>query len=157
MGEKNKQEENKTKDPEQAAAGAPAPSNTTTTPAVASTKAKPAAKRKRYEVARTLNLGKKDVREPGSELTEGEVSAEALASLLERGFIRDADAPIPPSQAEQTAAFDRLARVAQKIGALQREGAEYRLGERTFTGLTEFRSQVSLDELEAAIVAEVNG
>ncbi len=115
---------------------------------------KPTAKKvKRYEVARTINLGKGDIREPGAELAEGEVSAEQLRQFIETGFVRDADAPLPPSQAEQTAAFDRLARVAQKVGALAREGAEYRLGERTFTGLAAFRASVTADELEAAIVA----
>jgi hypothetical protein len=108
---------------------------------------------KKFEVVRTVNIGGKNgVREVGGEVSSKEVKPEDLKLLIESGYIRDADAPIPPSQAEGIAAFDRLLNVAVKIGAAKRDGSTYKLGDKTAKGLTEFRATVTLDELEAAIV-----
>ena len=122
---------------------------------------------RKYEVLRKVNLGKGDVREPGSEISRKEMLAVDKAAKLEAGtteqellaggHILDADAPIPPSRAEGQVAYDRLVSIAQKVGVLKRSGSEYRLGTKTANGLTAFRQAVSIDELEAAIVKKANG
>ena len=109
---------------------------------------------KRYEVAGRIRLGKADVREPGSTIAEGEVPAAQIEKLLGSGFLVDTDAPVSPSEASKTAAFDRLANIARKVGALKTDGPEYRLGEETFVGTAAFRAGVTLDQLEAAILAK---
>ncbi len=117
---------------------------------------------RKFEVVRIVNLGGGKVFEAGDTITSKQLEDADKAAKLEAGttqqqllaagYVRDDDAPIPPSQAEGVAAFDRLARIAQKLGVLKRDGAEYRIGEKTAKGLTAFRSTVSIDELEAAIV-----
>jgi hypothetical protein len=109
---------------------------------------------KKFEVVKTINVGGKNgLREPGTEITSRELGNDETATeLLASGHIRDSDAPIPPSQAEGVAAFERLLNVAVKIGAAKRDGSTYTLGEKNAKGLTAFRAVVSADDLEAAIV-----
>lgn len=146
-GKKRQKEETTTPAAETAAADTPA---TVTAPATATRGVK------RYEVAGRIRLGKGDVREPGATIAENELAAAQVGRLLETGFLIDTDAPVAPSEASQTAAFDRLANLARKVGALRTDGAEYRLGEASFTGTAAFRAGVSLDQLEAAIVEKFN-
>jgi hypothetical protein len=82
------------------------------------------------------------------------VTAEDISDLIAKRQIADGDAPVPPSQAEGYAALEALADVAQQIGVLKRKGSEYRLGDQTFTGITAFRSGVSITQLKNAIVAK---
>ena len=113
---------------------------------------------KKFEVVRTVNIGGENgVREPGSEIKSTEVRSADIQELLELGYIRDADAPIPPSQAEGTVAFDRMLNLAVKIGAAKRDGAAYSVGTKSAKGLTAFRAAVSIDEIEAAILAAAKG
>ncbi len=163
MGNRNRSAANTPSTPE-AKAPATTPNATPETPQeqTPAPAAKPAAKKARkFEVIHQVNLGYRDteggrqpdIRKSGETIVEGEIAAKDLSALIEAGIVRDSDAPIPPSQAEGHVAFDRLASIAQTIGAVTRDGATYQLGARQFQGIKEFRAGATLDELEAAIVA----
>lgn len=116
------------------------------------TKPAPAAAVKKLEVMRPIKL-RGQVKTVGSTILASELAAKELEALLADGTLADGDAPIPPSKAEGHVAFARLVSIAQKIGALGRDGATYTFGGRTFAGVAAMRAAVTLDELEAAIVA----
>lgn len=132
-------------------------------PAPEGTKSKaattPATKKERkYEVVVQINLGAGRLHANGStvsesQLRDGGCSAKEIAGFVATGILRDGDAPIPPSQAEGHVAFERLASIAIKTEVVSRDGGTYRFGAREIQGLDAFRAAVSLDELEAAIVA----
>lgn len=114
---------------------------------------KAAKKEKKFEAVVRVNLGKAGVREPGDTILESEMSAEDRKQFLALNIIRDGDAPIPPSQAEGHVAFDRLSSVAQRVGALTRDGGAYTLAGQSYQGVEAFRKAASLQDLENAIVA----
>jgi hypothetical protein len=112
---------------------------------------------RKFEAVSTINLGKGDIRPAGATITDKEISPADLEALLAAGRLRDGDAPIPPSQAEGLVAFARLLNIAKKIGVVKQDGGAYTLGGITAQGLAEFRSAVTLDDLETAIVAKAKG
>jgi hypothetical protein len=144
--------------------GAPAPVTREQGAKVPATAASKPAKKgaplpKKYEVRRTINLGRDEKGQPrilvsGDTIGDSDLPAGDLAAFLGDGTLADGDAPIPPSQAEGLVAFDRLARIALATGAAGRDGGTYTFGGREFKGIESFRKGVTLDELETAILVE---
>lgn len=124
----------------------------------ATAKAEAPKKVRKFEAMSQINLGGGNIKRAGETVLETEVKNPAdLAALIASGRLVDGDAPIPPSKAEGQVAFDRLSRIAGKLGLVKRDGAEYRFAGATYQGLAAFREAVTLDELEAAIVAKAKG
>ena len=111
-----------------------------------------ATKKRKYEVVAQIKIAASDIRTAGQTITEGEISPADLQKFIDLGFLRDGDAPIPPSKAEGALAKDRLLSIAKRLGVVTQDGGDYSLGEKTAKGLTAFRDLVTLDELEEAIV-----
>jgi len=103
-----------------------------------------------YEVVHTIRLGKGDDRTRGHEVKASELEPGEVESFLKQGIIRDPEAPI--TGATTDLAHDRLLSIAQKLGLVTVQGAEYRLGDKKAKGITAFREKVSLNDLENAIV-----
>jgi len=117
---------------------------------------KPMTEDKVYEVVHTMGVrrgGKTVYVERGGEIRKSELVEGEAEKLLAQGVLLDPEAAVTGGTTDL--AHDRLTSIASKISLLTRKGSEYRLGEKTFKGVTAFRAGVSLDDLETAIVKEV--
>jgi hypothetical protein len=123
-------------------------------------KSEPVKPRRGFEVLGTLHMGRKgdvaDIRNSGDTVYEDELEKEMTQYLLGKGEIADRNAPVPPSQADKTLAYDHLFDVARQVKAVKVDGGSFQLaGEDTpHKGLAEFRRNVTIDQLKSAIVTK---
>ena len=123
----------------------------------------PKPRRRGFEVVGTLNMGRKDggeidLRNSGETVYEDELGKEMTQYLLGKGEIADRNAPVPPSQADKTLAYDHLFDVARQVGAVKVDGGTFHLAgeDAPHKGLAEFRRNVTIDQLKSAIVVKFN-
>lgn len=113
---------------------------------------------KKFEVARTINLGGGNLKSPGDPFATSEIARAGftIEELLSGGFITDPDTPIPPSQAEGVLAFDRMLALAQRVGVVKRDGGSLVCGGVVASGVADMRTKLSIDALEDAIAEAVS-